>query len=129
MADVVKLVGFGIGAALLALTLRQSRPEMALMVSLAAGLMLFVSVVGHLSDIIGAMQSLAARAGLEGSALSLLLRIIGVAALCELGSQLCRDAGEGGIAAKVELGGKLMVMVMAMPVAMALVELVLGVLP
>ncbi len=127
--EIVQLVGFGVASAMLALTLRQSRPEMALLVSLAAGLCLFAAVVGKLSDVITAMTSLAERAELTGSVLPLLLRIIGVAALCELGAQLCRDAGEGGIAAKVELGGKLMVLVMAMPVALALVDLVLGILP
>ncbi len=125
----VQLVGFGIASALLALTLRQSRPEMSLIVSLAAGLCLFMGVVGKLGEVVAAMSSLAERALLSDEVMPLLLRIIGVAALCELGAQLCRDAGEGGIAAKVEMGGKLMVLVMAMPVAMALVELVLGILP
>ncbi len=127
--EIVQLVGFGIASALLALTLRQSRPEMAMLVSLAAGLCLFMAVVGRLGEVISAMSSLAERAQLTDSVLPLLLRIIGVAALCELGSQLCRDAGEGGIAAKIEMGGKLMVLTMAMPIAMALVELVTGILP
>lgn len=127
--DIVQLVGFGVVSALLALTLRQSRPEMALVLSLVAGLVLFSAAVGKLGDVIDAMAGLAERAELSDSIFSLLLRIIGVASLCELGAQLCRDAGEGGIAAKIEMGGKLMVLVMAMPVAMALVELVLGIMP
>lgn len=127
--DIVQLVGFGVVSALLALTLRQSRPEMALVLSLVAGLVLFSAAVGKLGDVIDAMAGLAERAELSDSIFSLLLRIIGVASLCELGAQFCRDAGEGGIAAKIEMGGKLMVLVMAMPVAMALVELVLGIMP
>jgi len=127
--EMAQLVGFGVASALLALTLRQTRPEMALLVSLAAGACLFSAVVGKLGEVIGAMSSLAQRAEMPDNVLPLLLRIIGVASLCEMGAELCRDAGESGIAAKIEMGGKLMVLAMAMPVAMALVELVVGIMP
>ncbi|HIQ61990.1 MAG TPA: stage III sporulation protein AD [Candidatus Avichristensenella intestinipullorum] len=129
MPDVVRLVGFGIASALLALTLRQTRPELALAVSLAAGLCLFAAVVGRLGEIVSAMRSLAERAELSDAALPLLLRILGIASLCELGAQMCRDIGEGGIAAKVEMGGKVMVLSLSLPVATALIELVAGLLP
>lgn len=76
-----------------------------------------------------AMRSLAERAELSDAALPLLLRILGIASLCELGAQMCRDIGEGGIAAKVEMGGKVMVLSLSLPVATALIELVAGLLP
>lgn len=126
---IVQLVGFGVASALLSLTLRKTRPEMALLVSLAAGICLLLTVVDNLQQIVGLMSSLAERAEISDSMLPLLLRIIGVAALCELGAQLCRDADEGGLAAKIEMGGKLMVLAMAMPIAISLVDLVLGILP
>lgn len=126
---IVQLVGFGVASALLSLTLRKTRPEMALLVSLAAGICLLLTVVDNLQQIVGLMSSLAERAEISDSMLPLLLRIIGVAALCELGAQLCRDADEGGLASKIEMGGKLMVLAMAMPIAISLVDLVLGILP
>jgi len=57
------------------------------------------------------------------------LRIVGIAALCELGAQVCKDADENGLAAKIEIGGKLMVLALAAPIALSLVDLVLGILP
>ncbi len=129
MTDAMQLIGFGVVAALLALAIRPTRPEMALIVSLAAGVCLFIASAGKLSEIASSMRALADRAQISGTTFPLLLKIVGIAALCELGAQLCRDAGEGGIAAKVELGGKLMVLAMTMPVALALVELVLKILP
>jgi len=125
----LQLVGFGVASTLLALTLRRDRPEMALVVSVAAGLCLFAAVAGRLQEIAHTLSSLAERADLQGPALSLLLRIIGIAALCEMGAQICRDAGEGGIASKIEMGGKLMVLALAMPIAVSLVEMVLRILP
>jgi len=125
----LQLVGFGVASTLLALTLRRDRPEMAVIVSVAAGLCLFAAVVSQLQEIVGTLTTLAAKADLKGPTLTLLLRIIGIAALCEIGAQICRDAGEGGIAAKIEMGGKLMVLALAMPIAVALVEMLMKVLP
>lgn len=126
---IVQLVGFGVASAFLSLTLRKTRPEMALVVSLAAGICLLLTIVGKMEEIVSLMNSLAQRAEISTSMLPLLLRIIGVAALCELGAQLCRDADEGGLAVKIEMGGKIMVLTMAMPIAISLVDLVLGILP
>ncbi len=127
--EILQLVGFGVASALLALTLRQTRPEMALLVSMVAGLCLFSAVLGRIEPIIESFSQLANQAHLQGTALPLLLRIIGVAALCELGAHLCRDAGESGIAAKIEMGGKIVVLAMAMPIATSLVRLVTEILP
>lgn len=102
---------------------------MAMLVALAAGLLLFAAAAGRLSEIVSALQSLADRAGLSDGALPQLLRIVGVAAVAEIAGSLCRDAGEGALAQKIELGGKLAVLAMAMPLALALTELVLGLMP
>lgn len=127
--SVLQLVGFGVASALLSLTLRKTRPEMALVVSLAAGICILLSIVDRLRDIVQLLSALASRAEISDSMLPLLLRIVGVAALCELGAQVCKDADENGLAAKIEMGGKLMVLGMALPIAVSLVDLVLGILP
>lgn len=127
--DIVQIVGFGMASALLVVTLRKTRPEMALVVSLVAGVCLLLSLIDHLKGIVDMMSALAERANIANSMLPLLLRIVGIAVLCELGSQICRDAGEEGLASKIEMGGKLMVLAMAMPIAVSLVDLVLGILP
>lgn len=125
----LQLVGFGVASALLSVTLRKTRPEMALVVSLAAGVCILLSVVERLRVIVELLSSLASRAEISDSMLPLLLRIVGVAALCEIGVQVCKDADENGLAAKIEMGGKLMVLALALPIAVSLVDLVLGILP
>lgn len=126
--DIARWVGLGIGAAVLYAVLREARPEMAAVLSLAAGAVLMLGVLGGVQDVTAAMRSLSGRVGLEGTYVSTLLRVIGIAYLAQFGAQACRDAGAGGIADKVELCGKVAVLSIAAPVVVSLMDVVTGVL-
>lgn len=126
--DIARWVGLGIGAAVLYAVLREARPEMAAVLSLAAGAVLMLGVLGGVQEVTAAMRSLSSRVGLEGTYVSTLLRVIGIAYLAQFGAQACRDAGAGGIADKVELCGKVAVLSIAAPVVVSLMDVVTGVL-
>ena len=125
--DIARWVGLGIGAAVLYAVLREARPEMAAVLSLAAGAVLMLGVLGGVQEVTAAMRSLSGRVGLEGTYVSTLLRVIGIAYLAQFGAQACRDAGAGGIADKVELCGKVAVLSIAAPVVVSLMDVVTGV--
>lgn len=126
--DIARWVGLGIGAAVLYAVLREARPEMAAVLSLAAGTVLMLGVLGGVQEVTAAMRSLSGRVGLEGTYVSTLLRVIGIAYMAQFGAQACRDAGAGGIADKVELCGKVAVLSIAAPVVVSLMDVVTGVL-
>ncbi len=126
--DIARWVGLGIGAAVLYAVLREAKPDMAALLSLAAGAVLMLGVLGGVQEVLEAMRSLSSRVGLEGTYVSTLLRVIGIAYLAQFGAQACRDAGAGGIADKVELCGKVAVLSIAAPVVVSLMDVVTGVL-
>ena len=55
--------------------------------------------------------------------------MIGVAYLAEFGAQVCRDAGENSIAAKIEFAGKIIILIMAVPILMAVLESIISFIP
>ena len=126
--DIARWVGLGIGAAVLYAVLREAKPDMAALLSQAAGAVLMLGVLGGVQEVLEAMRSLSSRVGLEGTYVSTLLRVIGIAYLAQFGAQACRDAGAGGIADKVELCGKVAVLSIAAPVVVSLMDVVTGVL-
>ncbi|MCL2545329.1 MAG: stage III sporulation protein AD [Clostridia bacterium] len=126
--EVLQIVGIGVVGAIVVLILREMRPDMALAASLVTGGLIALAVVGKLSGVMEVMGSLSERAQLSGGYLSTIIRVIGVAYLAEFGSQICRDAGAGSIAAKVELGGKLMILALSAPIVASLVDMIVGVL-
>ena len=126
---IFKIVGLGIVSTVLIVILRNIRPEFSLYISLVTGVIIFSMIIGELSYVIQTLNVLARQANLEFTYFSTILKIIGMAYVVEFGAQISRDAGENSIAMKIELGGKILIMVLAIPILLALMDLILKILP
>ncbi len=122
--SVLALVGFGLVAVVCLAVLRPIRPELAVLLSLAAAALIFAALLPRIAQIITLLQDLADKGGVDADYLGVVLRIIGVAYIAEFGAQIARDAGEGAIATKVELGGKILILTMAVPILLAILQLI-----
>ena len=91
----------------------------------AGGLALLLRVLQGAGEALSALPDLFGRAGLSGELSGMLLRSAGIAVAAELGAQLCRDAGSGALAQKVELGGKILILCAALPMVLDLCDAVL----
>ena len=127
--EIFKIVGLGIVSTVLIVILRNIRPEFSLYISLVTGVIIFSMIIGELSYVIQTLNVLARQANLEFTYFSTILKIIGMAYIVEFGAQISRDAGENSIAMKIELGGKVLIMVLAIPILLALMDLILKILP
>lgn len=127
--EIVQVVGLGLVAAILAVFLKEHRPELAVQVSLAAGIIIVLMVIGRVVIAINAITEMAVGAGLNLIYLQTLLRIIGVAYLAEFGSQVCRDAGEGSLASRIEFAAKVLILVMAVPIVVTVMDSIIRLIP
>jgi len=127
--NIMQITAIGLVAALLVIIIKQQRPEIALMITLAASAVLFILVLGNLNTITAAVEAMAQKANLDSIYIAAVMKVIGIAYISEFGSQICKDAGEGTIASKIELGGKILIMIMALPILTALMEAVLRIIP
>ena len=59
----------------------------------------------------------------------ILIKITGIAFLTEFAVSICSDAGEKAIASKIEIGSKIIIITMSMPIITSLLELVVEILP
>ena len=114
----VKAAGVGVAAALLCCVM--PRPEMRLAVAIAAGLCVIGLCLDGLRSGMDTLSALCGGAGLDGAWSGAMIRATGVAVLVEFGAQLCRDAGEGALAAKIELAGRVTLLGMAAPLMTSL---------
>ncbi len=130
MSALFTVIGVALLAAVLSVFLKSGRmPVFALLVTLAAGILIFVFLLPQLLDVITVFQRLASAADLDETYLSLILKIVVVCYLAEFMGQVCRDSGENGLAMKIDLGAKIAVMIMAVPVVVSVLEQVLALLP
>lgn len=126
--EIVQVVGLAIVSVVLLLVIRQQRPELAVLLGLAVGLAVFLMVAQRLAAILDFLRDLASRAQVDSLYLNTILKIVGIAYMAEIGTQVCHDAGENSVASKVELAGKILILVLAMPIVMAILEIILKVL-
>jgi stage III sporulation protein AD len=127
--DMVQVVGIGMTAVLLILVVRRSHPELAVQITIVVAGIVFFLVLDKLRMIIELFTEMAKRAGIGEMYLIILLKIIGISYLVEFGAQVCRDAGEGAIASKIELAGKVMILVMAVPIIAFALDTILRLMP
>ena len=121
-----QIAGFAVCAAVLALTMRRIRPEAAPVLVIAAGALAAIMVLPRLAEIVDGVRALAASGGVEDAAISPLLKVAGISLLMDFSAQTCRDAGEDGLALKVELCGRVMLIALALPVMDALLSQIMS---
>lgn len=74
-------------------------------------------------------SELTKRSGINSEYLGILLKITGIAILTEFAVSICNDSGESAIANKIELGGKIIIISISIPIIVALIELIISILP
>ncbi|MHB0887041.1 MAG: stage III sporulation protein AD [Bacillota bacterium] len=127
--EIFQIVAIAIVGVLVIATVRQFRADVALPLTLVVALTIFALLLDRLGLVFATLRDLASRANLNFLYLDTVLKIIGIAYVAEFGAQVCRDAQESAVAAKVELAGKVLIMVLAVPIVVAILEVILQLLP
>lgn len=127
--EMIQIVGFGLIAAVLVLILKEQVPMMAFLLSLFAGILIFLFLIDKISSIIMMLERLANQSHVNMVFFQTVLKIIGIAYIAEFGAQVVRDAGQEAIAAKIELAGKVLIIVMAIPIISVIVETIVKLMP
>lgn len=127
--DIIKIIGIGLISLIIIVILKQYKSEFAIYVSLSAGILIFALIVSKISGIIDVLKSIANKASINNEFLVLLIKITGIAILTEFAVSLCKDSGESAIASKVDLGGKVIIMSMSIPIMSSLLQIIIKILP
>lgn len=125
----VQVVGLGLIATFLILVIKEQKPVFAFLLATFTGVVIFLSLIDKIADVLGILTQLAEKARVNSMFLETVLKIIGIAYIAEFGAQVTRDAGQGSIASKIELAGKILIMVMAIPIITMMIETVVQILP
>lgn len=129
MEEIIKIVGIGLIALVIAIILKQYRPEYAIYVSIGAGILILVFIMSKITGIINLLQSISDKTYINKQFLSILLKITGIAIITEFAVSICTDAGEKAIASKIEIGSKVIIIAMSIPIISSLLELIIEILP
>lgn len=123
--DIVKIVSFALVALLVVTLVKNDRKDIALLISLIAGIIIFMFMISRLTVIVNFLQSLSNKANIDIVYLDTVFKILGIAYLTSFCSEICKDAGESSIASKVEFSGKILILTLAIPILMAVMQTIL----
>ena len=127
--DIIKIIGVGLIALIIIIILKQYRPEFVIYVSIIAGVIILILIMDKVSVIIDLLTSLSNKTVINNEFLVLLIKITGIAFLTEFSVSICKDSGETAIANKIDIGGKVLIISMSIPIIASLLETIIKILP
>ena len=119
------VLGFCLIVTVLLLIIRKERPEMATPITIAASALILIGLMKNISQILSIFESLGSKAQINSGYLKLVVKIVGIAYLAGFGAQICKDAGENSMAAKIELAGKIFILSLGVPIMAGLLEMII----
>ncbi len=129
MDIILKIVAIGLVTCLATLLVRPIRSDFAILIGIAGGLIIVFLIISYFTGILSAFQEIIGFTGLNSNLYVLLLKIIGIGYLIEFTVGICNETGNANLGDKVLLGGKLVIMVMALPIVTNILSIIMGLLP
>ena len=123
MSDLVKVAATGIIAAICAMVVRKHVPELAILLSICAGVLILLYCSGALSSVKAFLDELVVVGGLTPGVVEPVAKVTGVAIITRLAADFCKDAKESGLASAVEMAGSALALFMTLPLMSAVLEL------
>ena len=123
---VLRLCGGAVIAVMLLVILRRDSPDIATVLKMCAGVMIALSCVAAMTPILEYVGEVGESLGADeslGGAIEVLLKALGVSLLAHFTANICRDAGEGSIAYYVELGAKIEILILSLPLFREIISL------
>lgn len=127
--EILQIVGLGLIATVIIVILKVQRPEIAVQVSIITGILVFFMIAGKLFAVVELLKTYSKKASIDSMYINILLKIIGIAYIVEFAAEICKDAGESSIASKIELAGKVIIIVLAVPIITSLLDLIIKIMP
>lgn len=120
--EIFKLVGFSIFAVFLILIVKETRKDIALAISIFAGIALIVFSLTKLEVVINLLNDLVSKSGINKEFFEIILKVTAIAYIIEFGKNICIDAGQTAIATKLEMAGKIIITVLSIPLITSLLN-------
>lgn len=123
MSDVIKIAGVAFMGGMLALTVKKDKPEFALLISLVTALIISIEIIIGVGNVVSQLEAIVVSAGMEIKYLAVCIKAVGCAYVTQFAAEILRDAGEGAIAGKVEMAGKVTILLFTIPILSAFLEM------
>ena len=124
--EIIKIVAFAFAALFIFLVFKDRRSDISILISLSAGVIIFLFIITQLNDVIYFIKDIANKANIDMVYIGVVLKILAIAYLATFCSEICKDAGASSIASKVDFSAK--ILILTLPILMAVLQSILQIL-
>ena len=118
-----KIAAAAVTAALFGTVVRRGAPELALLLTVTAGVWILTAVLDGLGAAAAMAERLDQLAQMDAAVAGPVLKTVVVALVTRITAEICRGAGEGGLAAFVETAGTILALTAALPLMAAVLTM------
>lgn len=122
--DILKIAAVGIITAFCSLTLKENKSELSIAVGIAGGCIIILMLLDYFIDIFASITTIIDNAGLQSGVLKSVIKIIGIGYITEFSAGIVEDAGNKSVAEKIVMAGKVIILVVSLPIITALFDLI-----
>lgn len=122
MMGIVQVGLLGIAGALLAVQFKGGKSEYSIYIAVAVSMLIFLGILGQFSVFLDTVGRIGDSMNLDSSYINTLIKMIGITYTSEFAASICKDAGYQTIAVQIEIFGKLMILVLSVPIILTVLE-------
>lgn len=127
--ELLKIVGIGVLISFIIVIVKQIKPELAVATLICGSVVMLIFILQYFSNILSFLNTVVEKTGIDNQLFSTVLKIVAVGYLIEFGANICNDSGNSSIGDKVILGGKLLILILSLPILTSLLNIVIGLIP
>ena len=121
---IFKITLIGIAGAILAMLTKQFKPEYSTMVLFAVCLFLVGYLTSGLGEVLNFVQTLQKKVPISSTYIKILFKLLAIAYVCQIASNLCEDLGYRSISFQIETIGKISILLLSIPIIQSLLDTV-----
>ena len=125
MSELLKIISIALVTVLAHILIKQTKPEIAILVAIVGSVILIISSINLLSSVVDSFYDIFKKTGIESSILTPLIKIIAIGYIAEFGANICVDAGVSSIGDKILFCAKIIILIIIMPMLTSTVNLIM----
>ncbi|MGI6161362.1 MAG: SpoIIIAC/SpoIIIAD family protein [Christensenellales bacterium] len=122
--EIWQIIGLALVFAAVIAAVRTFKAELVMPLSIAAGAVLLIIIFVRLAPVVKSVEAMAVSYGVDPEAMGIVIKVVVIAYITEFAVHTLKDAGETALSSKVELGGKIIIAALALPVVGKILETV-----
>ncbi len=121
--DIYRITALGLIGAVLCVTLKKECPQIAMGISILTSVLILMFILPRFETVFDVLERIDSMLTGESGYVRLILKIVAVGYISSFGAKICEDFGESSIGHKIELGGKIIIIIISLPVITGLLDM------